>query len=299
MVGCGNRQIRNAAILSRNGALAAIAAMAACGCALVALVPERGGGPGIINAVWMGTVLGTLFGQVALSAAWCALGPFALANRLPLAAGWLAALVLALGCLIARDAPADGALVALLIFGAALTGQWLLVLGPIWVLAATFGIRVCHQDEIMLGMDSRDQQFGIGQLMVLTLIVGVVLGGGRFLVGDLSRGDITVSDWSGKMGFFILAIFHALIALPLITAALVRSKLVIAVFGALCLVLLATWLEVPVLALIDGSSPSGPEYWMLWFASGIHAFWILAVVLLLRAGGYQLVTTARGLQSLR
>jgi small-conductance mechanosensitive channel len=294
MVGCLNQPMNNKTILSRNVALAAIAAMAVCGCMLVALVPDRGGGPGIVNAVLIGAVFGTLFGQVALAAAWCALGPFALASRLPLAAGWVAALVLALGCLIARDGPDDGALGTLLVFAASLTGQWLVVQGPLWLLVAVLGVRVCHCDEIKLGTGSRNQQFGIGQLMLLTLIVGVVLGGGRFLIGGLSSGNTSVSDWRQMVGIFVLALFQAVMALPLIAAGFVRSKTAIAVLCALGLVVLATWLEVPVLALIDGSAPSWPEYWMFWFASGIQTFWILAVVLVLRAGGYRLVTCASG-----
>src|SRR5262245_35195114 len=48
----------------------------------------------LLNDVWIGVVVGTLFGQVNLAAGWNALGPFRLISRLPLSATWIAVLIL-------------------------------------------------------------------------------------------------------------------------------------------------------------------------------------------------------------
>ena len=133
-----------------------------------------------LNEISIGVVLGTLFGQASLAAAWTALGPFRLIMRLPMSAAWIAAMVL-LVAVGESHMPLQG----LLIVGGAFTGQWLLVQMPLWTLVRIYGLRIAHGGDLKAS-PAADQQFGIGQLMILTGIVAVVLGAGRLLLGGFT-----------------------------------------------------------------------------------------------------------------
>src|SRR5688572_15227013 len=52
-------------------------------------------GPGPLDYVLIGYLIGTLFGQATLASAWMALGPLPLLWRLPLSLSWVAALAIA------------------------------------------------------------------------------------------------------------------------------------------------------------------------------------------------------------
>lgn len=278
----------------KNRVLAAVVVAVVSGWVFVAVAVENGISDWK-GAALFGVLFGTIFGQVALAGAWCALGPFSLATRLPFSAGWMAALILALGCLISRDGPSDGAFLATLLFGAAFVGQWMLVQIPIWLVVVVFGLSVRHGSELEGESGLKDRQFGTRQLMVLTVIVAVVLGVGRLLFGAASQQTVA-SDWSGMIAVFVVAFCHALMALPLVVAALLRNNVVLGVCAALLLVALATLLEVPLLRFVEGPSNSPPyESLMVGLMSGIQASWIMGVVILLRMAGYELVSRSKSM----
>jgi hypothetical protein len=253
---------------------------------LAALHPSQLPAP-IQNAIG-GCLLGTLFGQVSLAAGWCALGPLSLMSRLPLAFGWMGALVVALGFNIAFDGPPGGGLMILVIVGAALIVQWLLVQLPIWPLVALYGLRICSQGAAAAPNYLRDGQFGIRQLMILTITVALVLGIGRLALGGLKADDFR-GVASGVAIFAFLAISATLISIPLITAALLPRKTLLAIGAALGLVVLTTIVEIPLMRRV-GWSPT--EYdTVVWMNVSLSA-WILGTLLLLRAGGYRLAARA-------
>jgi hypothetical protein len=271
----------------QTGALVIVIVFVVLGWAVIVSVEP--GGPHPLNAILAGLLMGTMFGQVSLSAAWCALGPFRLVHRLPLAGAWLAMIVIAFGCNQAFGAAAE--LIVLLVFGGGMLLQWLLVQGPLWLLAAIYGLHVVHRDDAALKTDRRHQQFGIRQLMILTALVAVVLGIGRWTLGGMSTDEFR-DDWQdGVLILSFLGICNSLIAFPLVAAALLPRWTVPAVVAALALVAVATALEVPLLEMIS----KGGESWILWLMNGVQAAWILGVLLLLRLGRYRLSSRSRRL----
>lgn len=278
--------------MPKQGSLITVGAIVGLGWLLIAFAidPPKGA---IYESILIETLFGTIFGQVSLAATWTALGPFSLATRLPLSVAWIAALVISLGFFFARLGPAEGLLVMLLIFGATFVGLWVLVQTPLWLAVAFYGVKIRHREVMQSGFDYRDHQFGIRQVMLLTFIVGVVMGVGRWLVGSLTQ-DKFVTNVSGFSTFCFIVLCHALIALPLVTAALLPTRMPIGVCLALLMVAVETWLEIPLYHFIEGSKRGSPEDSMLWIVSGVQALWILGIVFLLRAGGFGLVVRGTG-----
>src|SRR5688500_13129793 len=83
---------------------------------------------------------------------------------------------------------------------------------PLWLLVVVYRLKLRQADLAGHGSDPRDWQFGIGQLLIVTAMVAVVLGIGRQLVihfGDRLRG-------AGPDGpiFIFLAVAAAILSLP-------------------------------------------------------------------------------------
>jgi hypothetical protein len=270
-------------------ALAMIAILVACGWLLVGSVPHPRGPDSLLGMLFIAAVLGTMFGQVSLAAAWSALGPYALIRRLPLSFAWIAAIVLSFGCNIAQGSNSNG-LAVLLVYAAALVGQWLLVQAPMWLLITRYGLRIVSAEHQPTTREQSDQQFGIRQIMILTALVAIVLGAGRFLLGGL-KADQSFRDWRGVLLFGLLALSNAAIAFPLIAATLRRRNPLPAILGALLLVALATVAELSVVSwLWPSGKPSAHDYWIIALINAFQCPWILTVLLLLRAGGFRLIS---------
>jgi hypothetical protein len=233
----------------------------------------------------VGFILGTIFGQVSLAAAWCALGPFSLIRRLPLSFAWIAAIVIAFAVNIARSPHSNGFGV-LVLYGGAVLMQWVLVQAPMWLLVARYGLRIRHQDEAATVTDHRDQQFGIRQVMILTMIVAVVLGIGRIVLGELKGGG---GPTDGLMIFAFLVLTNAVIPLPVIAAALLPRGIWRATFAALLLVALATAIEVTLVWLL-AKATAASELSMFALINSFHCAWILTLLHLVRRSGFRLLT---------
>src|SRR5262245_60258820 len=148
--------------------LRGIAALILLGLLLVLLIDE----PEWPNVLLFCLVHGTLFGQTSLAAAWCGLGPFSLARRLPLAVLWLAAIILSFGWNRAISA-SPYELNELLTFAVVLPSQWALVAVTMALVAAWFELRI---DTGRIDCERRDHQIGLRVALLLTGIVGVVCG---------------------------------------------------------------------------------------------------------------------------
>lgn len=235
-----------------------------------------------------GYVLGTMFAQPTLAAAWTALGPGPLLWRLPLSLGWVASLAIALAVNIAGHGQSQD-VVAVLVIGACLAAQWLVVQLPLWGLAVACRLRLRHAGDPP--ETARDRQFGIRQVMILTGIVAVVLGACRLVVGETAV-YFQDSDWKGVAIFGFLAFAGIVMNLPLLVAALLPRHSWLAVAVVLILIALGTWYEVPLLSIVGGPG-GGPGIWDLAWINAFQAAWILAVVGLVRLCGYG-IGPARG-----
>jgi hypothetical protein len=243
---------------------------------------------GVFGTIAVGSVVGTIFGHASLAGRWCALGPLALAHRLPLSGAWLAALLISLGCNIAGSPSPEG-LEVLLIYGAVLVGQWLLVQAPMWFFVRRYGLRIAHQDDLPSDIDERVHQFGIRQVMILTALVGIVLGLGRLLLGGLNASG-SFGDWRGILLFAFLAFANAVTALPIVALTMLRRSVLAAIGGALALIALMTVLELPVVAMLGPGPMNAREYSIFTLISSFECVWIVAVLLILRGGGYRLTS---------
>jgi hypothetical protein len=277
----------------RNRVLALIFALVVAGWLLIALTTTFKGSPSIVQMSLVGAVLGTMFGHVSLAGAWCALGPFSLVQRLPLACAWVAALAIAFGWMIQGSGPSDGKLVIWLAYAGLLAGQWLLVQGCLCLPAAVMGLSIRHANDLGTVPGTRYRQFGIRELMYLTVIVATVLGAGRLMLGGMAK-DQNARSFSGGIGALLaVGIAHAVIALPLIGASLLRTRVVPGLLAALLLVALATWFEVGLLQWIEGRSIPASEFMIVGVVSSLQALWVLVIVFLLRMAGYELTSRSR------
>ncbi len=233
--------------------------------------------PGLMN--------GTEWGQVSIAATWCALGPFSLARRLPLAAGWLAGVILANGISLASDLDWRGDL--LLIFATQFLLQWVFVQMAIWPIALLFDLRISYRDDGM--KDDRDRHFGIREILILMIVVATVLGVGRLTLKGFTLDQLFRIHREIKQGI-VIASLNVLIALPLIAAGVSRNRVVLASVAAVAFALIAPVVEVQLLALVRGSPAEQHElfYWV--WTNLVQSVWILAVHLVLRTGGYRFVS---------
>ena len=262
------------------------AAIVGFGWLYIALVQP--GGPQWPGMLTIALLLGTMFGQASLAGAWCALGPYALIRRLPLSFAWVTAIALAFGCNLSWAKSSNG-LVVFLVYAAAVMGQWLFVQAPLWLLAGRFGLRIVSCQENVEISKREEQQFGIREVMVLTFLVALLLGAGRFMLGGL-KSDGAMGGIKGALVFGFLALSNAIMAVPLIAGALAPRRALRAVGGALLIVALMTALELPLLALFwPGGKADWDDYLVFVFINAVQCAWILAVLLLARAGGFRLV----------
>jgi hypothetical protein len=274
--------------MAKSVCLITIGGMVAIGWLLIAVVDPSHVPAGASQTAVGSVLLGTLFGQVSLAAAWCALGPYTLIRRLPMSAVWLSAILLAFGCNVAREGESNG-LLNFLLFGSMLLTQWLLIQAPIWLVVVWYGLRITDELETDSIFGTRDRQFGTREIMILTALVAIVLGTGRLLLGGL-KADGSFGDWTVALLFGLMSLSNAAIALPLIAASIARRNW----FRSLCLALLLSVFTTAIeLSLFSQLTSMGRGYWMFASANLVQCSWIVTVLLFLRAGGFRLVSRQR------
>ncbi len=204
----------------------------ALGAFVLAAVPINGRND-FVEDFCIGALLGTMFGQTTMAAAWTALGPAPLILRLPLSLLWVVLLLAALGLgSVVRSTPQQ----VVVLMAVSLATQWIVSQVPLWALALGFGLRLQHRDAAE-GVHSQ-KQFGIGQLMIFTAIIAVLLGLGRVLVasGWFSLGQ----DQELLPVFLFLAGTVVVVTLPLVFAAFLSRYSLLAVMGTLVFIGLVT-----------------------------------------------------------
>lgn len=246
---------------------------------LLLAVIDPDAGPGVSQHVAIAFLLGTMFGQATLAAGWNALGPLPLVWRMPLSLLWIAVLILGLLINVANHS-GGSEIEVVLIMAVCLAGQWLLVQIPLWGLAIGYGIRLRYRDDVEMAT-SRDRQFGIRQLMILTAIVAVVLGICRWAIVATTT-LYPQSNWAEAGIFIFLAAAGVVMTVPLLVAALLPRFALLATTAVLALIAIATWWELPLVNMAGG----GPNFAHLVFLNTFQAAWVVGVIALLRYFGY-------------
>ena len=239
-----------------------------------------------LEYVTIGLVFGTFFGQVTLAAAFTALGPFPLIWRLPLSLAWLAASVVVLTINFWISGP-RGDFAIVVVFGCVAFGQWLLAQAPLWGLAVGYGLRVRHTSETSSGLDRKDRQFGIRELLIVTAVVAVVLGIGRALA-ILIAPHVTL-EYEPFLIVSFLAVAGIIMTLPLVLAAMLPRHAVLSSLMVLVLIGLGTLAELPLLSALHATpGGGGPEVWHFYCINGFQCLSVVAVIGALRLAGYGL-----------
>jgi hypothetical protein len=238
----------------------------------------------VSDYVSIGFFFGSFFGQATLAAAWTALGPGPIGWRIPLSAVWVTMLPVAIFINLGLNHGPDDVMI---IIGACVFAQWLVVQLPLWALAFGYGLRLRHVDDIDPTQDRSERQFGIRHLMIFTAIVGVIFGAGRLLIGWL--GASYFADDEVPI-FIFLAAAAVILTLPLLLAGLLPRRAIPAVLLVLALIGLATVWEVTLLRTVSGAATPGPDMWHFVWINVFTAATILAGVLILRSNGYGFVS---------
>jgi hypothetical protein len=225
----------------------------------------------------LGLILGTVFQQAILAAAWAAIGPGKLLFRLPVSFVWACAMGAALALPIAAREH-DPSVIVLVLTTA---GFWFFGQIPVWLLVALFGVRL-HYQAAAVADDAKQRQFGIAQLMIFTTFVAALLGLGRWLiaVGWLPKFQSEV-----VLLLSLMLCAQVLIGLPLLFGALLKRRVLAgcvlgAFFGAV-----VTAIEMPLAyKIVQGPAPDGSILIWLNIVSGI---WVLLFAAVVRGSGYQ------------
>jgi len=239
------------------------------------------------QAVAVGLVFGSMFGQATLAAAATVFLAAPLWLRLPVSLFWVFMLGLGLAINVSvNGGPSDMGFV----FGALVFAQWLVLQLLLWPIRFAFGIKLSHFQSEPSFSDPSRRQFGIRQLMIVTAAVGVLLGIGRVtipvLIDRLSvlRHDLPVHAF--------LVVAEVMLTLPLVLAALLRRFTFVGILLALAFVAGATFVEVPLLQLLVGNN--GIETSDFVGVNAVASALVTAALIAVRLNGYSLATPRGG-----
>jgi hypothetical protein len=164
--------------------------------------------------------------------------------------------------------------------------QWVVVQLPLWFAAARYGSYIGLENNGCRAADHRDKQFGIRQMMIWITLVASVLGAGRLMLGHLRDGA-----WPAKWTLVAAMppLVHAAVSLPILGTVLLRQRVIAATCGALLLSIFATAIEVAVF--LPGAPVTGWDlWWHFAFINFVECAMVLAVLLILRMGGFRLMS---------
>lgn len=248
--------------------------------AVIALTPPEP--RGLPDAFGFCLMLGTMYAQVTLLAAWMAFGPLPLLWRLPLSLVAVLCLIVATGINLMLYHRSEFEM--LIVLAGCLLGQWFIAQLPLWGLGLAYGLRLQHLDEINRAIDPRDRQFGIRELLIFTTIIAVILGIGRVVVARLPRSFVG----NDEIGIFIfLAVAAVFFALTLLVAGLLPRYAGLALAIGVLAIAFVTLAEAPLMDTLVRRR-GGPETWHLALINAGTASWILAYVYAIRRAGYRL-----------
>jgi hypothetical protein len=236
----------------------------------------------LLQALTLGSFAGTMYGQTTLAAAWAVLGPGPFTVRLAGSLAWVFMLPMAasLNAVLDRGPP----LAAVIMLGAYFFGQWLLLQFMLWPLSIGFGLHVQHLSEQGDSSGRSHRQFGIRQLIIVTAIVAVFLGIGRFAFSFANQQSVLVS--ADSIAFLLMAVAAGLMTVPLVLAALLKRHAGRAVIVMLVVTGLMAVIESPLFRLVQaGIRPSTLHFLARNFVS---AAVVLAVMATVRSSGFRL-----------
>ena len=230
-----------------------------------------------------GIVLGTIFAQSVLAAAWGAWGPGAVSERVP--QSLLCAVVLgtslAIGVLLL-----PGAIIDVAIFPLLTMTLWLIALVPFSGIAIFLDLQLRYQADDRGSEFKKPRQFKINQVLAFTALIAVLFAWLRLFIQCSAYGRIESDDFNF---WFALMATQVVSNLPLICVSLLpqnrRNQMILALVLVGAITLLEYWYAG---RLISGMGP--PDYLgqvFLW-SNLTSVVWVLVFTLLVRRCGYHL-----------
>jgi hypothetical protein len=263
-------------------------ALISVGLVSIAMIPTQGGGGNTAYEFFaVGCLIGSIFGHAVVASAWSALGPSPAYVRIPLAIFWCLLIWVAVVCnvQIYGGGPPEEITV---VMGACITGIWLAVQAPYWLLRWFGRLKIAKRGDALAAAGA-PPQFGILQLLIFTSIIAVIFGAGRLAfsfwpsLGAVRGGEGLI--------FAFLAVAAVVISLPLVPSVLLPRYALPATFICLLLTAAATLIELPLFQQTFSGSP-GPQFMHFVWINAANAFWIVAIGVVVRLGGYQLTPRA-------
>lgn len=250
---------------------------------LIVALPSPNSSNGLPEGIAIAIMLGSLFGHTTVAAAWAAFGPGQLLWRVPLSLLWVVLMAVGIGVNTRiRGGPNNSAFM----FGTLLSIQWALLQLPLWGLVISQGMHLRHAEATNEGMDLRERQFGLRQLIIITAVIGVLFGIGRIVapyfaqqVGFARRDQVIL---------IFLGVAEVILTLPLLLAGLLKRRSILAISVAILLIALATVWEHQLLVQVSGpgSAGAGP-YTFIAINAGTSVI-LLMLLAIVRLNGYSL-----------
>ncbi len=247
--------------------------------------------PTWLGIVFIGLLWGSVIAQVILAAAWVPLGPLPFKLRLLLSLLWISQVQAALGIVFCREQSGDQwdeELISIIfLFILAISGLWILVQVPLWLLYILTAAQIRHPGNSVDCHDLQDRQFGIGQVMIFTAAVCIILAAIKGICSNLfeEADEMPISE----VTFLLTA--TSTIVLPLLLAGLLSKFRLLAILGAIVLIAVATWVEVTWFSNFgEFSTKEGKS--ILVATNIVTALWVLIVTSLLKWSGYRLTTSS-------
>jgi hypothetical protein len=256
---------------ANNSELTFIAALVVAGCMLVAWLHT----PATETALG-GLIFGTMYGVLALAAAWFPLGPFPFATRALLIVALLSASAVGVALLF-------GLGLAILVFPAVmLFAQWVAAQIPFWCLVVFFHLQISHPSRFAQPASENANEFAIRHVVILTTLVGASLG---IVWTFLPFSNVSEPDWGALLAIGFVAAVDALIVFPLTIAVLLERRAVLATVIASGLAVLVAAMEIPVIQRFPHALSDPGAHWSI---HAVRLASIFGVLLILRSYGYRL-----------
>lgn len=250
----------------------------ALGCAAIAVGVWFSEPGSRIHEYLIGPILGTMLQQVVLSAAWAAMGPGPWLIRAPLSLAWACLMGIAMA-VPAMFSDRGGENPAEIVLFMALL--WLGAQVPLWGVSRAFGLRLRHQATAVPELEYRQRQFGIGQLMIFTTGVALLLGIGRMLIVS----QLVTRSMQQELPFVAFLLTAQLVmSLPLIIATLLPRHVIWGVLIALVLMAGVTCVEIPLAKQFIGTG--NDDKWIFSCLNLCSALWVFAFAAVVRWSGY-------------
>lgn len=260
----------------RSYCLFAVVAVISLGLALLAFAK-----PEPPDAALLALMLGTLFGQTALAAGWCALGPYSLARRVAISFVWLAAMIIGFGGNSAVPfGPPD--LHPIMTFGLVVVAEWIMVGAPLWAIATWFRLRIAGDTNYLLTR-GQHRQIGLREVMIVTAVIATVLGVARWKYGL----DGLKINWLALSVFGLLTLTASVVSiLPLVHSLFARNWFQL-LTGAIVLLAVAASLHISLLTFVWRRSVVDWELcWAIFVTDLTQLAWIMGVLSLMRLAGF-------------